>query len=31
MISLPIHPRLTDENVADVIAAVREIVELHRR
>lgn len=26
-ISLPLHPRLTDADVADVVAAVREIVE----
>jgi dTDP-4-amino-4,6-dideoxygalactose transaminase len=30
-ISLPIYPGMTDEDVADVIAAVQEIVESHRR
>jgi dTDP-4-amino-4,6-dideoxygalactose transaminase len=30
-ISLPIYPGMTDDDVADVIAAVQEIVETHRR
>lgn len=30
-ISLPIYPGMTDDDVADVIAAVQEIVESHRR
>lgn len=30
-VSLPLHPRLSDEDVADVIAAVHDIVEHHRR
>lgn len=30
-ISLPIYPGMTDEDVADVIAAVQEIVQSHRR
>lgn len=30
-ISLPIYPGMTDDDVADVIAAVRDIVEAHRR
>jgi len=31
MLSLPLNPRLTDEDVADVIDAVRDIVRQHRR
>ena len=30
-VSLPLHPRLTDDDVGDVIAAVRDIVARHRR
>jgi dTDP-4-amino-4,6-dideoxygalactose transaminase len=30
-ISLPIYPGMTDEDVADVIAAVQDVVETHRR
>lgn len=30
-ISLPIYPGMTDEDIADVIAAVQRIVETHRR
>jgi dTDP-4-amino-4,6-dideoxygalactose transaminase len=30
-ISLPLYPSMTDEDVADVIAAVEEVVTLHRR
>ncbi|HEX6965433.1 MAG TPA: DegT/DnrJ/EryC1/StrS aminotransferase family protein [Gemmatimonadaceae bacterium] len=31
LISLPLHPRLTDEDVADVITAVRDIARTYRR
>jgi len=31
MISLPLNPRLSDQDVADVIEAVRDIVRAHRR
>ena len=31
MLSLPLHPRLTDADVADVIAAVRRIILAHRQ
>jgi dTDP-4-amino-4,6-dideoxygalactose transaminase len=31
MVSLPIHPGLSDEDVADVIEAVRDVVETYRR
>jgi dTDP-4-amino-4,6-dideoxygalactose transaminase len=31
MISLPLNPRLSDQDVADVIEAVRDIVRTHRR
>jgi dTDP-4-amino-4,6-dideoxygalactose transaminase len=31
MISLPLNPRLTDQDVADVIDAVRDVVRLYRR
>jgi dTDP-4-amino-4,6-dideoxygalactose transaminase len=31
MLSLPLHPRLTDQDVADVIGAVLDVVEKHRR
>ena len=31
MLSLPLHPRLTDEDVADVISAVCETAQDHRR
>jgi dTDP-4-amino-4,6-dideoxygalactose transaminase len=31
LVSLPIHPRLSDEDVDDVIAAVVDIVRKHRR
>ncbi len=30
LLSLPLHPRLTDAEVADVIAAVTDVVEQHR-
>lgn len=30
VVSLPLHPGLTDEDVADVIAAVKDIVNRHR-
>lgn len=29
MLSLPLHPRLTDDEVADIIAAVRDVVQSH--
>jgi dTDP-4-amino-4,6-dideoxygalactose transaminase len=31
MLSLPLNPRLTDEDVADVSQAVLDIVRTHRR
>jgi dTDP-4-amino-4,6-dideoxygalactose transaminase len=31
MVSLPIHPGLSDDDVADVIEAVRDVVETYRR
>ena len=31
MLSLPLHPRLTDQDVDDVIDAVLDVVRLHRR
>jgi dTDP-4-amino-4,6-dideoxygalactose transaminase len=31
IVSLPIYSRMTDEDVADVVRAVREIVQRHRR
>ena len=31
MISLPLNPRLSDQDVADVIAAVLDVVRRHRR
>lgn len=31
LVSLPLHPRLTEEDVEDVIEAVGDIVALHRR
>lgn len=31
LLSLPLHPRLTDNDVGDVIQAVRDIVRSHRR
>jgi len=31
LISLPIHPRLTDSDVEDVVAAVTTIIQRHRR
>jgi dTDP-4-amino-4,6-dideoxygalactose transaminase len=31
MISLPLHPRLSDQDVADVIQAARDVVRRHRR
>ncbi len=31
LISLPLHPRLTDQDVEDVIEAVGDVVRLHRR
>jgi dTDP-4-amino-4,6-dideoxygalactose transaminase len=31
LISLPLHPRLTDDDVADVINAVLDVVRVHRR
>ncbi len=31
LVSLPLHPRLTEEDVEDVIEAVGDIVTLHRR
>jgi dTDP-4-amino-4,6-dideoxygalactose transaminase len=31
MVSLPIHPGLSDEDVTDVIEAVRDVVETYRR
>jgi dTDP-4-amino-4,6-dideoxygalactose transaminase len=31
MLSLPIHPGLTDQDVADVIEAVLDVVHVHRR
>jgi len=30
MISLPLSPKMTDQDVADVIEAVRDIVQRHR-
>lgn len=30
VVSLPLHPGLSDEDVADVIAAVKDIIERHR-
>jgi dTDP-4-amino-4,6-dideoxygalactose transaminase len=30
MMSLPLCPKMTDQDVADVIDAVRDIVQLHR-
>jgi dTDP-4-amino-4,6-dideoxygalactose transaminase len=30
-ISLPLYPSMTEEDVADVIAAVKEVADLHRR
>ena len=30
LVSLPLHPGLTDQDVADVVAAVQDIVEHHR-
>jgi dTDP-4-amino-4,6-dideoxygalactose transaminase len=29
LVSIPLHPRLTDQDVEDVIAAVRDVVETH--
>jgi dTDP-4-amino-4,6-dideoxygalactose transaminase len=31
LISLPLHPRLSDEDVADVITAVLDIARIFRR
>jgi len=31
MLSLPLNPRLSDQDVADVIDAVRDVVQRHRR
>ena len=31
ILSIPLHPRLTDDDVADVTAAVFDIVARHRR
>ena len=31
MLSLPLNPRLSDADVADVIEAVRDVVRTHRR
>jgi dTDP-4-amino-4,6-dideoxygalactose transaminase len=31
MISLPLNPRLSDQDVADVIEAVRDVVRTYRR
>jgi len=31
MLSLPLHPRMTDEDVADVIEAVLDVVDTYRR
>jgi dTDP-4-amino-4,6-dideoxygalactose transaminase len=31
MLSLPLHPRLSDDDVADVIQAVLDVVQTHRR
>ena len=31
MLSLPLNPRLSDQDVADVIDAVRDVVRRHRR
>jgi dTDP-4-amino-4,6-dideoxygalactose transaminase len=31
IVSLPLHPRLSDEDVTDVIEAVRDVVDQHRR
>jgi dTDP-4-amino-4,6-dideoxygalactose transaminase len=31
MLSLPLHPRLSDQDVADVIEAVRDVVRIYRR
>ncbi len=31
MLSLPVYPRLTDEDVTDVIEAVQDVVRVHRR
>ena len=30
LLSLPLYPRMTDEDAVDVIAAVREIIAAHR-
>ena len=30
-ISLPLHPRLSDENVADVIGVIRDLISSYRR
>jgi dTDP-4-amino-4,6-dideoxygalactose transaminase len=31
MMSLPLSPRMTEQDVVDVIEAVRDVVEQHRR
>jgi len=31
MVSLPLHPRLSDQDVADVIEAVLDVVHVYRR
>jgi dTDP-4-amino-4,6-dideoxygalactose transaminase len=31
LLSLPLHPGLTDQDVADVIEAVLDVVQCHRR
>ena len=31
MLSLPLHPNLSDEDVSDVIAAVLDVLAVHRR
>lgn len=31
LVSLPLNPRLTDADIADVIAAVRDLIEVHGR
>jgi dTDP-4-amino-4,6-dideoxygalactose transaminase len=31
MVSLPLYPRMSDEDVTDVIEAVRDVVEHFRR
>jgi dTDP-4-amino-4,6-dideoxygalactose transaminase len=31
LVSLPLHPRLTDDDVDDVVTSIAEIVEQHRR